>query len=98
MKPNEVSECFRLPTRDRWFASVDAPLGFERPFLRVLASEKGVVDIFPLPSNLDAPGSRFEPCKCRHGVCAPCALRRRTGATNISSWRRTKWTRCELTK
>jgi hypothetical protein len=97
MQPNEIAECPRLTAADRWLASVDAPLGFQRPFFRVLAAKTGVVDILPLPSDLDAPRPRFELGKGRHGVCAPCALRRRTGAKIVAPWRRKECTRGDLT-
>jgi hypothetical protein len=46
---------------------------------------------------LDAPRSRLEPGEGRHGVCAPCALRRRTGAKIVAPWRRKVCTRGDLT-
>ena len=89
MQPNEIAECCpRLAAADRWLASVDAPFGFQRPFLRVLAAKKGVVDILPLPSDLDPRRPRFELGKGRHGACAPCALTRLTGAKIVAPWRR----------
>jgi hypothetical protein len=97
MKPDEIPECPRFPAGDRRLAPIDAPLGFERPFLRVPAAKKCIVDILPLPSDLDAPRSRFEPSEGRHGVCAPCALRRRTGAKIVAPWRRKACTRGDLT-
>ena len=39
-KPDEIAECPRFPAADRRFAPIDAPPGFERPFLRVLAAKK----------------------------------------------------------
>jgi ABC-type bacteriocin/lantibiotic exporter with double-glycine peptidase domain len=35
--------------------------------------------------------------ECRHSVCAPCALRRRTGAKIVAPWRRNECTRGDLT-
>lgn len=57
-----------------------------------LASKKRVVDIVPLSSDLDAPGSRFEPVKVAM-ACALRALRRRTGAKNVKK----ECTRSDLT-
>jgi hypothetical protein len=44
----------RFAAGDRRFAPINAALGFESPFRRVPAAKKRVVDIFPLPSHLDA--------------------------------------------
>jgi hypothetical protein len=52
MKANEIAECPGLAAADRGLAAVYAPLDFERPLLGVLATEKGVVDVLPLPSKL----------------------------------------------
>jgi hypothetical protein len=41
--------------RERGLSAIDAPLDFECPFLGIFAAEKRVVDIFSLPSHLDAP-------------------------------------------
>jgi hypothetical protein len=97
MKPHEITKRPCFAARDRRLAPIDPPLGFERPFLRVLAAKKGVVDILPLPSDLDAPRPRFEPGEGWRGVCAPGALRRRTGAKIVAPWRRKACTRGDLT-
>jgi len=55
MKLYELTKRPYFPALDRWFAPVNAPLSFERPFLRILATKKCTVDILPLPSNLAAP-------------------------------------------
>jgi len=76
-----------LSRRERGLSAINAPLDFECPFLSIFAAEKRVIDILPLPSHLDAPRSGFEPGEGRHSVCAPCALRRRTGAKIVAPWR-----------
>jgi hypothetical protein len=82
MKADKIPEfsAFTAARRERGLSAIDAPLDFECPFFGIFAAEKRVIDILSLPSHLDAPRARFEPGKGRHGVCAPCALRRRTGA------------------
>jgi len=98
VQPNEIAERPCFPAADRRLRRGSMRrLGFKRPFLRVLAAKKCVADIFPLPSDLDAPRPRFELGEGRRGVCAPCALRRRTGAKIVASWRRKECTRGDLT-
>jgi hypothetical protein len=60
--------------------AIYSPLDIEGPFLRILATAERVVDIFPLTSHLNSPGTGLEPGEGGHDVCAPCAPRRRTRA------------------
>jgi hypothetical protein len=55
----------------RRFLPVNPPLDIDAPFLRVLSAEKCLVDIFPLSSDLDSPGARFQ----SGDSCHACALR-----------------------
>jgi hypothetical protein len=39
------------------FLAIDPPLNINRPFFRVLPTEKCLIDIFSLSSDLDSPGA-----------------------------------------
>ena len=50
----EELDVARLACRCR-FLAIDPPLDIDAPFLRILSTEKCLVDIFPLSSDLDSP-------------------------------------------
>jgi len=71
MQPNEIAKCPRLAAADRWLASVDAPLGFQRPFLRVLRRRKVLLTYFPFRRTW----TRHDPDLSLVKVATACALR-----------------------
>jgi hypothetical protein len=72
MKPNEIAERPRFPAGDRRLAAVDAPLGFERPFLRILAAKRRNVLLTYLPFRRT--WTRHDPDLSRVKVATACAL------------------------
>src|SRR5450631_2069809 len=73
MKRDEIAEELDVAgfARRCRFLAIDPPLDIDAPFLRILSTEKCLVDIFPLSSDLDSPRARFQ----SGDSCHACALR-----------------------